>query len=201
MNANSLVTFGVASLFAFSGVLNAGEHMSSIGYIGNLSKMPFGFAYITFPAQKVGLYLDFKATLIGPSDGDTYDNISRNQAEVTWGDPLIGKDEKSICFDVGLAKRISPRLGFYGGLGYYKTQRFRRYYDSTGILGSKDKYWIEDTSKSGINITAGGLIFIARNVIGIVGFDTAPKGINLGISWMFETKAFKQFMDSMSGSH
>lgn len=195
------------SLCVFCGISNGGEHvipkmtqMVAVGYLGNLSKMPLGFSFMTIPDRKVGLYLDFKTTVTGPADSDTEDNVSRTLAEVTWGDPLIGKDESSICFDVGLVKRLRQQFGVYAGLGYYTTQQFRRYSDSSGILGSNGKYWIKDKSKSGINITAGGLIFFNKNTLGIIGFDTTPAGINLGISWAFEMKAFKQFMDSWPGS-
>lgn len=178
--------FLTAFLLFASDNLIAKETTLALGYIGNFPKMTTGFSFMVIGKTGRGLYVDGKTNGKTVSD-DLYGDISINQAENIWGDSLIGTSKAWTCWEVGVIKTLNSTFGVYGGIGFFKTKFYRRYYDSFEILGSHGKYWINDSQKndSGVNLNVGAIAFPSKRILILAGYTTKPSGINLGISYMF----------------
>lgn len=154
------------------------------GYIGNFTKAPFGI----FVANcRLKYFFDIKINLKSCKSGNSYyDNISVNKAENIFGDKKIGKVNSYSVIDAGFIGKIVKGFYIYGGIGWSMKNEYYQYCDMFEILGEHGRYWIDgENSESGLNLTAGMVTICDKKYYIMIGADTRPKGINLGIGFIF----------------
>lgn len=171
----------------------------SFAFVSNVTNAPLGLStWIYANKNKIALYLDYKfgSKSTGIVRGEEVYDISRAQA-IAWGDTYIGReqyteDKKSI-FDIGIGVQLVKGVYGFGGIGYFTNKKvdagYLKYYDAMNILGDNGSYWIRDYTKisneNKINFNCGFMFKAPQGLIAIVGLDTAPFGIELGLGYSF----------------
>ncbi len=129
-----------------------------------------------------GLYADVKFTHNSPG-GDPYyrDDISVEDAEVTYGDQLYRTQDAWLTVDLALVYSLSRDFAVYVGGGYAKEEQYREYYDDQQERGNLGFYWVLDEAASGtrVNVLGGALFRASRYVLFQVGMESRP-GVMVG---------------------
>lgn len=153
------------------------------GYVGNFTKAPVG-VFVANCRSKY--FFDVKLNLnFSKNDNSYYDNISINKAENIFGDKKVGETDSYTIIDAGFIGQVIKELYVYGGIGWSAKIKYYQYFDEFEILGEHGNYWIDGKdNESGFNITAG-LLSICDKYYIMMGVDTRPVGINLGVGIVF----------------
>ena len=91
-----------------------------------------------------------------------------------------------LNFSAGATYALAERLHLYGGAGWASAIPWRRYFDSTGILGGNTgDYWIADDDRNSVNLSLGLTWSIRRSERSplhfSLGAETQPRGVVLGV--------------------
>jgi len=116
---------------------------------------------------------------------DTYESISVPEAVYEFGDSLINSARTYKTVDAGLQARLSHRTTAYLGLGVTETRHLYQFLDDFRILGRNGQYWVEHEVDYGINVNGGVYLRVAGPLYGQIGFNTNPRGLDLGVAIIF----------------
>ena len=146
----------------------------------------FGFRYGTLPSQGFGYWGEFK--LNAPSHSPSYETISRRTVETVFQDPFREETLQYFNVSAGASYALTDRFWIDAGLGWAVRRPWRKYFDSTGILGGNPgEYWIRDDDRNSINVILGVSWVFRRTessmMILNLGVETQPKGVVIGIGW------------------
>ena len=83
-------------------------------------------------------------------------------------------------------RAVGPQFAVYAGAGLSNGTQYRQYLDETGTMGEFGYYWVRDEANSGskVNVLFGGMFQLTRAFAFQLGFDTQPRGIALGVSYL-----------------
>ena len=157
---------------------------TGVGYVGNFGAGAYlGMNIFRAFPKKVGFFAEFKMGQIKTYENSNYyENISVAQAE-GWGDERTKTDVEPFIVNGGITMMHGNRLISYVGIGISRMSKYYQYYDPMHILGSNGNYWIDGpTGAMGINFVGGGMYRVTPTVALLVGFDTNPSGLNVGVS-------------------
>ena len=129
-----------------------------------------------------GLYADVKFTHNSPGRDPYYlDDISVEDAEITYGDRLYLNKSTWLIVDLAVVYSLNRDFAVYAGGGYVREERYRQYYDDQRERGNLGFYWVLDEAASGTRVNAlGGALFRAsRYVLFQVGLESRP-GVMVG---------------------
>jgi len=154
------------------------------GYVGNFPKAPLGMFVAN---RRSNYFFDIKISLNSYRDCDSYyETVSINKAENILGDKRINTAHSYTIINVGYIKETIKNNYLYGGVGLSMTNEFYQYYDKYEMLGDNGKYWIDgENNKSELNITVGILSVCDEKYYFMIGVDTQPMGIDLGVGFLF----------------
>jgi hypothetical protein len=151
------------------------------GYMGNTGGQGIGF-YGVAAGPKHGLVLAMKGNADG-YDGDAYyENLSYGQV-AGWGDRMTDEVVVSRTYELAYGRRVARPIMIYAGLGYTTYTCYREHFDPCYILGTHGHYWIAYPVKNHkeIDIMVGAMLFVSRSVHLMLGYQTEPAGVNIGI--------------------
>jgi hypothetical protein len=159
------------------------------GYVANAPKAMAGVSgYVLFPRLGgVGLYLDAKTDVTGPSRDRGYDasvTAGQIQAGPYWKD-LIKSEGSWRSFNVAVLYAASPSLLLYGGGGMARQTVFRLFQvDRASGLGQGGIVWAQDpgAEETRVNFMAGTVMRLTGLVSSHFGFETQPRGLTVGAS-------------------
>ena len=153
------------------------------GYIGNTGGQPAGL-YLILAGKPHGLFLAFKGSWSRYDSDSYYENISYGQV-ARWGDRMVNEVISSRTYEIGYGRRVAPWAFVYAGVGWATFDCYREHFDPSYILGEDGRYWISYPPKDHdeFDLTTGALLFLSRSFHLIVGYQTAPAGMNLGFGW------------------
>ena len=157
------------------------------GYVVSVPNMYVGFAALGLSPKffgGAGLYGDVKFTHDSPGGLPEYRaGISREQAELEYGDHLFEERSAWVAVNLALAYAITREFGLYAGGGYARERHYRLYFDESQSRGLEGFYWIPDDAASGnrVNALAGMLIRAGPHLVFQAGGETRPVGITVGV--------------------
>ncbi len=176
------LAFGTATASG-AGRIQYRETFYAAGYIGNTGGQPAGL-YLIFAGKPHGLFLAFKGSWSSYDSDAYYENISYGQV-ARWGDKMIDEVIYSRTYEIGYGRRVAPWAFVYAGIGWATFDCYREHFDPYHILGENGRYWIAYPPKDReeFDVTTGALFFLSRSFHMIVGYQTAPEGVNFGFGW------------------
>jgi hypothetical protein len=144
----------------------------------------FGARYATLVPSGFGYWGEFKFN--APDHTPAYDTLSRRTVETVFRDPFREETIQTFTFSGGATFAIAEGAHLYGGAGWSIAIPWRRYFDSTGILGGNPgDYWIRDDARHTINASFGAVAAIGQigsaPITASLGVETSPHGVVLGI--------------------
>lgn len=163
-----------------------------VGYVANAPSQLFGVgAHFILPALGgIGLYVDAKvsATTSISSDPGFIADTTASEAVALWNDRFLRDEQEWYTLNVALMRPVTPELTVYAGAGYSRRTVYAEFQDISGERGTVGFYWVEDPPQSGpvVNVLAGGLLRMAEHVYAQLGFETAPKGMSVGVRYVFQ---------------
>jgi hypothetical protein len=148
----------------------------------------FGARYSAPHDSSWGFWGEFKFN--APHHSPRYETISRRTVESVFNDPFREESIQHLNLSGGAALVITEAFSLYGGVGWAVATPWRRYFDSTGILGGNSgDYWIRDDEKNSLNVCGGATVRVhsAKNtaIYASLGLDTSPPGVVFGIGLGF----------------
>jgi hypothetical protein len=160
-------------------------HHVMVGYVANLPKQPLGLFVASFPPENPGFYLEFKGDFSN-KDISYYEHLSQETVDSIFRDRNLKSDSDWYSLNAGIAWQLKKNSSLLIGAGFSSENVYLQYYDPTGILGEKHKYWIDDEDNSGyfINVTLGYLFQFQDKYYLRIGADYQPLGLNLGFGYM-----------------
>lgn len=167
----------------------AQENHFALAYVSNTKAAPVGggLYWVRTGQTPVGAYIDvkFSRTQVGWRDS-YYSSVTLKDAEVIYGDTAIGQDTSIIMANVGFTHRTSDRVVAYGGVGYTWESSYRQYYDAFEILGDGGQYYVKVPGESNNRVNFnGGMLVTAGHWVAVIGYDTSPGSLNLGLGLYF----------------
>lgn len=130
-----------------------------------------------------GLLADVKFTHDSPGSDPYYrDDISVEEAEITYGDFLSREKSTWLTVDLAVVYVLNRDFAVYVGGGYSKEEKYREYYDDEHERGNLGFYWVLDEAGSGtrVNVLGGALFRASRYVMFQVGMESRP-GVIVGV--------------------
>ncbi len=104
-----------------------------------------------------GLHADVKFTHDSPGRDDYfYDDVTVEQAEITFGDLVFERRSAWLSIDLALVLAVRRDFALYTGGGYSRERRYRQYFDPTITRGFEGFYWVLDEAESGNRVNALG---------------------------------------------
>ncbi|NDD92459.1 hypothetical protein EBZ37_10280 [bacterium] len=90
----------------------------------------------------------------------------------------------------GAGYAVTESFFVSAGLGWAVARPWRRYFDSTGILGGNPgDYWIQDDDRNSLNFCVSGSLVAQStgpsSLVLSLGAETSPKGFVFGIGKTF----------------
>lgn len=190
----SVPTTVLVALLLAAGSLEAQEQATQsllgIGYVSNApEELLGGTIWGVIPGfGGWGLYLDAKMDPEDPvGDGFLYNGMTSAEVEQQWPNDLrFVSVSRWWGLNVAITKVLTDDLVVYAGGGYAEETVYRQYHDweeNRGVLGW---YWAEDpdTSRTGVNVLAGGLMRISDAVRIQFGGESRPMGFTVGLSFV-----------------
>lgn len=165
------------------------EPRFGIGYVMNMPNQFAGASahVLTGFWGGMGVYVDAKFDLDSPEDEEGYlDSLTAREVDDRVGDQLFHTEASWKSVNVALVRAVGPQLAVYAGAGLADNTNYRQYLDETGQMGRLGYYWVRDEERSGteVNYTAGGIFQLTRSLGFQVGFETTPRGIALGGTYL-----------------
>jgi hypothetical protein len=127
-----------------------------------------------------GLLADVKFTHDSPGrDAYFRDDISVEQAEITFADQLYRERSAWLSVDLAVVYAITGNFAVYAGGGYLKEEHYREYFDDSITRGNEGFYWVldESASRSRANALGGALFRLMPYIVFQVGLETRPGAI------------------------
>lgn len=158
-----------------------------LGYVANIPNTFVGFAALGMTPKLfggAGVYADVKFTTSSPSSDPYYrSDISRQQADNTFGDMFLREQSDWLSINFALVYAVGRELALYGGAGYTRERRYREYFDNSQTRGQLGFYWISDSAASGnrVNLLGGAFFRLGRSVMFQTGVEAQPKGVTVGV--------------------
>jgi hypothetical protein len=165
------------------------ENHFALAFVSNINEAPIGAGLYWVRSGKVsvGAYADVKFSRTQISRLDSYHgNVTLKDAEVIYGDAQIGEAKSILMANVGLTHKTSDGVAVYAGVGYTWESSYKQFYDPYEILGDSGQYYVEDpgASNNRLNIN-GGMLITAGHWAALIGYDTSPGSLNLGLGIYF----------------
>jgi hypothetical protein len=172
-------------------VPTTGRHLQNsarvgVGYVVSVPNMFVGFSVLGLTPEilgGVGVYADVKASTSSPgSDPYLLDDVTTEQAELTFGDFRFQEESSYLSVNLALLWAFRPELGVYGGAGYTREDRYHEYYDNSETRGNFGFYWVSDPDGSGnrVNLLGGVFFRFGNRVLFQVGLENQPLGVTAG---------------------
>lgn len=201
-----IIRRGITRLFAAAAVLAAAaparaqigvpgaqarvmEPRFGIGYVVNMPNQYAGASVhvLTEFMGGFGVYVDAKFDTSSPEDEEGYlDSLTAAEVDDRIGDQLFHSDASWKSVNVAIMRAVGPQFAVYAGAGLSNGTQYRQYLDETGTMGEFGYYWVRDEATSGskVNVLFGGMFQLTRAFGFQLGFDTQPRGIALGVSYL-----------------
>ena len=154
-----------------------------VGFVATPRKQWAGFWGLYLENNK-GLLADVKLT--GPNPGmfdNYYDDINFDEARNIFGGPVIDTRSTADSIDLAYAFRTGSKTIMYLGAGYTVHSEYSKFHDPLEIVGDDGDFWVEDYDKrySSLNILGGLIITAKKHYAFLLGAQTNPAGLSLGI--------------------
>jgi hypothetical protein len=143
----------------------------------------YGFYFGSSSKTKVGFYFDIKGSLRAPEKSTIY-KFSKSYATQTLGDPQTGSVTDYTAINVGALFGVFENMSLLGGAGIAMKTEYLKFHDRTGILGSANNYYIEDTSKNTLNLLLGFVFYIEKINLKVQ-YETGLSAASFGIGGFF----------------
>jgi hypothetical protein len=165
------------------------EPRFGIGYVVNMPNQYAGASVhvLTEFMGGFGVYVDAKFDTSSPEDEPGYlDSLTAAEVDERVGDQLFHSDASWKSVNVAILRAVGPQFAVYAGAGLSNGTQYRQYLDENGRTGNFGYYWVRDEENSGseVNVLFGGIFQLTRAFGFQLGFDTRPRGIALGITYL-----------------
>ncbi|HEU0014654.1 MAG TPA: hypothetical protein VFQ45_13295 [Longimicrobium sp.] len=161
----------------------------AIGYVVNAPNMYVGVSgrVMTGFLGGLGLYVDAKFDTDSPRDEANFaDSLTVAEVEDRIPGQQVFSDEAEWrSFNLALVRPVTTELMVYAGAGLAKKESYRQYFDVDRERGIEGFYWVEDEANTGdeVNFLAGAFFRLAPQISAQFGFETAPRGITVGVTY------------------
>lgn len=160
-----------------------------VGYVANAPQAMAGVSgYVIVPRWGgIGLYVDAKIDVTGPSKERGYDpqvTVAQIQGG-QFGEELIKSEGSWRSANAAVLHPITPFLALYGGGGVAQKRHFRLYQvNRNSGVGVGGVVWAEDpqAEETRVNIMAGMVMRLTARVSSHFGVETQPRGLTVGAS-------------------
>ncbi len=161
---------------------------SSLMFTSHLSNMPYGFSIVGSKPGGVSTFWDIKfsslAEITRSSDFTVEEFIFENNNRYYFVESL----DSYLNTNFGLTIVVWDYIALYGGVGGSMKRTLLRFEDVNG-----EEVWIDDEEEGVeylINVPYGifGMWdpeFLSVKLIGRIGYETQPKGLNIGFGFAF----------------